>query len=56
MSPQFDSINVSKNYYDFHLQATSPAIKNGTNTTVTVDLDGKPRPAISPDLGCYQKQ
>lgn len=55
-SPQFDSINISKNYYDFHLQATSPAISIGTNTTVTIDLDGKPRPAVSPDLGCYQKQ
>ena len=55
-SPQFDSINVSKNYYDFHLQATSPAIKNGTNTIVAFDLDGSPRPAVSPDLGCYQKQ
>ena len=55
-SPQFDSINVSKNYYDFHLQSTSPAIHKGANTTVAIDLDGKPRPAISPDIGCYQKQ
>jgi hypothetical protein len=55
-SPLFDSVNNSKKYYDFHLQASSPAIDKGTNTSITIDLDGKPRPVGAPDLGCYEKQ
>ena len=39
--PQFDSINVSKNYYDFRLtKKNSPAIDAGKNTSITIDLDG----------------
>jgi len=58
--PLFDSINVSKNYYNFRLKAPiplSPAIDKGANTTVTIDLDGKTRPlGLKPDLGCFEKQ
>lgn len=55
--PLFDSINVSKNYYDFRLQANSPAKDKGSNTAITIDLDGKPRPiGPFPDVGCYEKQ
>jgi hypothetical protein len=54
--PQFDSINTSRNYYDFRLKATSPAINKGTNAGVTIDLDGKSRPVGLPDLGCFEKQ
>ena len=59
-SPMFDSINVSKNYYDFHLKAgppPSPAINKGVNTGILFDLDGKPRLlGTQPDLGCFEKQ
>jgi hypothetical protein len=55
-APQFDSINTFKNYYDFRLKATSPAINKGTNAGVTIDLDGKSRPVGLPDLGCFEKQ
>lgn len=54
--PLFDSVNISKRYYDFHLQDGSPAKDNGVNTSVIIDLDGKPRPIGIPDLGCYEKQ
>jgi hypothetical protein len=54
--PLFDSINTSKRYYDFHLQMNSPAIDKGTNSVVSIDLDGKPRPVGAPDLGCYERQ
>lgn len=54
--PLFDSINSSRNYYDFRLKATSPAINVGTNASVSIDLDGKPRPVGLPDLGCFEKQ
>lgn len=54
--PLFDSVNTSKNYYDFHLQATSPAINKGTSSIVSIDLDGNSRPVGAPDLGCYEKQ
>lgn len=55
-SPLFDSINTSKNYYDFRLQLASPARNAGVNAGVTIDLDGKPRPVGAPDLGCFEKQ
>ena len=58
VDPQFDSINVSKNYYDFRLtKNNSPAVDAGTGSTVTIDLDGAVRPAgVKPDLGCFEKQ
>jgi hypothetical protein len=54
-NPQFDSIDISRRYYDFHLKPTSPAINKGSNTGVTIDLDGKPRPIGQPDLGCFER-
>lgn len=54
--PQFDSINTFKNYYNFRLKSSSPAVNKGTNAGVINDLDGKPRPVGLPDLGCYEKQ
>ena len=53
MDPQFDSIDVSHNYYDFHLKNNSPAIDAGVITTFPRDLDDKLRDA-KPDIGCYE--
>ena len=56
-APLFDSINTSKNYYNFRLQTGSPAINKGGNFGVGTDLDGKLRPmGAAPDLGCFEKQ
>jgi hypothetical protein len=55
-NPVFDSINVSKKYFDFRLKAGSPALNKGIPAGITIDLDGKPRPVGLPDLGCYEKQ
>jgi hypothetical protein len=54
--PQFDSVNNSRGIYDFHLRAGSPAAGAGIGTALLIDLDGNPRPASKPDLGCYQRQ
>ena len=56
MEPGFDSINVSKNYYDFHFtnNPASPAIDNGAVTTFPLDLDDKPHDG-TPDLGCFER-
>jgi hypothetical protein len=54
--PQFDSVNNSRLYYNFHLRAGSPAAGVGAGTALVTDLDGNPRPALSPDLGAYQRQ
>jgi hypothetical protein len=54
--PLFQGIDISKNYYDFHLQTGSPAKDKGAPTAVTIDLDGKPRPSGPPDIGCYERQ
>jgi hypothetical protein len=57
--PLFDSIDASKPFYNFRLKTDpvpSPAINKGINSTVTIDLDGNPRPVGLPDLGCFEKQ
>jgi len=55
--PLFDSIDVGKRYFDFHLQLNSPAVNNGAASNVTIDLDGNLRGRLSglPDIGCYEK-
>lgn len=53
-NPLFDSIDVSKNFYNFRLKDISPAIDKGVITTVGIDLDGNPRPINLPDLGSYE--
>jgi hypothetical protein len=55
MDPLFDSVNTVAGYYDFHLQAGSPAVGQGAAAGVLIDLDGNPRPGVSPDLGCYER-
>ncbi|HEV2479612.1 MAG TPA: hypothetical protein VGS79_08100 [Puia sp.] len=55
-NPLFDSVNNAQLYYDFHLQVGSPALSAGMAAGIPIDLDGNPRPAINPDLGCYQHQ
>lgn len=60
--PLFDSVDVSRRYFDFHLKtgspAISPAINKGAYIGVTIDLEGKQRPMGGgtdlPDLGCYE--
>lgn len=55
--PEFDSINTSKRIYNFRLKDSSPAKNAATNASITIDLDGKPRPVgLAPDLGSYEKQ
>ena len=56
--PAFDSINVTKNIFDFRItkNAASPAINAGTITGFPKDLDDKIRNVGLPDLGCYEKQ
>lgn len=56
LAPLFDSVNIQKNYYDFRIKASSPALNKGVNAGITLDLDGKPRPVGLPDLGCFEKQ
>jgi hypothetical protein len=57
-NPAFDSINVTKNIFDFRItrNAASPAINAGVITGFPRDLDDKNRNAGLPDLGCYEKQ
>lgn len=54
--PGFDSISTSRRIYNFHLKEDAPALNKGTATTITTDLDGKPRPVGQPDLGCFERQ
>jgi hypothetical protein len=56
ISPAFDSINISRNIYDFHFtrSPSAPAINAGIVTPFPFDLDGKPRDA-APDIGSYER-
>jgi hypothetical protein len=55
-TPMFDSIDVSRNIFDFHFNnhPNSPAVNAGTVTPFLYDLDDKPRDA-NPDIGCYER-
>lgn len=55
--PMFDSINTTKQYYDFHFtkNANAPAINKGVITAFPKDLDDKPRANGIPDIGCYER-
>jgi hypothetical protein len=55
-APQFDSVNNQQMFYNFRLKENSPARNAGTPTSLTSDLDGKPRNVGGPDLGSYEKQ
>lgn len=55
-APGFDSIQPGNNFYRFRLRAGSPALNAGRTSSLTIDLDGRPRPVGLPDLGCYEKQ
>lgn len=54
--PMFDSINVSRNIFDFHFNnnPSSPAINAGSITPFLYDLDDKLRDS-KPDIGCYER-
>ncbi|MGN6195679.1 MAG: hypothetical protein ACTHOB_12130 [Ginsengibacter sp.] len=55
-TPMFDSIDVSRNIFNFHFNnhPNSPAVNAGTVTPFLYDLDDKPRDA-NPDIGCYER-
>jgi hypothetical protein len=59
-NPLFDSIDVSRRYYNFRLKSgppPSPGIDKGTNAGIFIDLDGNPRPVGAGfDIGCFEKQ
>lgn len=54
--PLFDSIDISKRIFDFHLNNNpSPAVDAGIINNFTKDLDDNNR--VAPfDIGCYEKQ
>lgn len=54
--PLFDSVNIGKRFFDFHLKSLSPAVNKGVTSNVIKDLDNKSRPKGLPDLGCYELQ
>ncbi|MFN8242662.1 MAG: hypothetical protein U0X40_01300 [Ferruginibacter sp.] len=58
LDPLFDSIDVYKHYFDFHItkNASAPGINSGALTSFPKDLDDKTRNFGIPDMGCYEKQ
>jgi hypothetical protein len=54
--PQFIATGIQNDIFNFHLQASSPALGIGLNTGVFIDLDGNNRPASQSDLGSYERQ
>jgi hypothetical protein len=53
--PSFDSVDISKRYFDFRLKSNSPAVNKGKVGSLTTDFYGLPRNGL-PDLGCYERQ
>ncbi|MEO6721744.1 MAG: hypothetical protein ABIN67_15350 [Ferruginibacter sp.] len=56
--PLFDSIDVTKHYFDFRITKNigAPGINKGIGTAFAKDLDDQPRNIGLPDLGAYEKQ
>lgn len=55
-NPLFDSIDVNKRIFDYHLTLNpSPALDAGVSTIFTKDLDSNSR-TVPFDIGCYEKQ
>lgn len=55
--PIFDSINVTKRFFDFHISNTSaPGINKGIPVSFLKDLDNNNRSNGLPDIGCYEQQ
>ena len=56
MPPIFDSIDVSRNIYDFHFtkNPSAPAVDAGILTPFPYDLDDRLRDT-TPDIGCYER-
>ncbi|MCK4553185.1 right-handed parallel beta-helix repeat-containing protein, partial [Candidatus Pacearchaeota archaeon] len=50
-----DPLFVNPSEADFHLQADSPAIDNGTDVGLTSDFEGNPIVGL-PDIGAYEYQ
>ncbi|MBL0356168.1 MAG: hypothetical protein IPP72_04460 [Chitinophagaceae bacterium] len=56
-NPAFDSVDVSKNIFDFHISNdAAPGINGGIATGFLKDLDNNNRSNGLPDIGCYEKQ
>jgi hypothetical protein len=59
IDPQFDSIDIENNYFDFRTQnnLASPLQNTGKLTPFQKDLDNRPRVSgTATDIGCYEKQ
>ena len=56
-APLFDSINVGRNSFDFHISNPgAPGINRGLPVGIGTDLDGKSRSVGITDIGCYELQ
>ena len=53
--PLFINTDPATGKYNFRLAEGSPAVNSGRATSLTTDLDGRPRPAGVPDLGAYEQ-
>ncbi|MEO6914790.1 MAG: choice-of-anchor Q domain-containing protein [Chitinophagaceae bacterium] len=54
--PLFDSIEVSRPFYNFRLKTNSPALNKGVATPIMLDLDGLQRPVGIADIGAYERR
>jgi hypothetical protein len=56
-SPMFDSIDVNKKIFDFHISnPAAPGVNKGLPVSFLKDLDGNNRRVGLPDIGCYEQQ
>lgn len=57
-NPQFDSIDVVNNIFDFRITkySSAPGVNTGLSTVFAKDLDNKNRMVGNTDIGSYEKQ
>jgi hypothetical protein len=55
-NPLFEQAEPGSKIFNFRLKEGSPALDQGMNLRVDIDLDGKKRPNGLPDFGAFEKQ
>lgn len=54
--PAFNNLDFENNIFDFSLSTSSPCNNTGAPTAVSVDILGRNRNSLSPDMGCFENE
>lgn len=56
MEPSFNNLDFENNIFDFSLSLSSPCNNTGAATDVLIDILGRSRNQLNPDIGCFENE